>query len=139
MNNNQKKSDLDGFVLFTETKGTTYDLSVAVIMSKSNIRLTGGAKKLLEGAAYVNIFFDESGKRMMLRKAEKGNANIFRLNAGQNLLSLAVRKQIRAITGISNIPVWSGVRFEGYQPVPNSVIFDLSKSTVVNFTKGKKK
>ena len=137
--NNQKKNDLDGFVLFTETKGTEYDLTVAMIMSESNIRLTRGAQKLMGGAEFVNIFFDEAGKRMMIRKAEKNNANIFKLSMGKNLLALAVRKQVCAITGISDIPAWSGVRFEGYQPVPAALIFDLSKSTVVHFVKGKKK
>ena len=134
-----KKNDLDGFVLFTETKGTSFDTSVAVIVTESNARLTQGAAKCLNGAEYINIFFDESGRRMMLRKAEKTNANIFRLNGGKNLLSIAVRKQIRTIAGIADIASWSGIRFEGYQPTPSAVIFDLSKSTIVQFSKGKKK
>ena len=132
------KSDLEGFTLFCERKGSSFDLSVAMIMSASCARLTYGAMKCLGNAEYVNVFFDEPGKRMMLRKAEKDNANVFKMSAGHNLVSQAVRKQILAITGSGAAPTWSGYRYEGYQPVPDSVIFDLKKYSVLNFVKRKK-
>lgn len=137
MNLPARKSDLEGFALFPNLKGTQYDLSIAMTTADKHIILTAGTMKSLGNAEAVNVFFDEAGKRMMLRKTEKTNMNAYSIKDKRVTGSAAVAN-ILAIAGIQKEPK-TRVRFEGYCPVGNCVIFDLSKAEKLVNNRGRQK
>ena len=129
------KNIFDGFVLFTACKGIALDHTIgAVITGDRNMRLTDGAISLLGNPEYVNVFFDEPGKRMMIRKAEKDMPNIFRIQA-KSFQCLGVIQHIHFIAGTNTKPGLA-VRFEGIDPKASGcVIIDLNKHTVISTAK----
>jgi len=117
----QINNELEGFVLFQGPR-SGYDASVGLIVTKSYIRLTGGAFRQSGNPQ----FFDEYGKRMMVKKAEKSMANTFKIDPKGYVNSHTVRIYLLNLIGIDDID--KRIRFEGHNPkISDTVIFDLSK------------
>jgi len=121
-------NDLEGFVLFEIRSGLAADLSVSVILTVNYLRLTTTAFRQLGSPEFVNVFFDEHGKRMMLKKADKRNQNIVKVDQKtKSISSVSLRMMIQKISGVE---ASGGHRFrlDGYNPHCNdTVIFDLAK------------
>ena len=123
------KNELDGFVIFRANR-SGYDMSVGLIICNTGMRLTDGAFRQCGSPEYVNVFFDEAGKRMMLKKAEKNMANVYKLS-GKYITSTTVRTHMLYIAEAS-AERGASLRIEGHNPgAPNTIIFDLSKCQVL--------
>ena len=118
-------SDLEGFVLFTGKK-TGYDPTIALTVGSTFVRMTDGALRVCGDPEFVNVFFDECGMRMMIKKAEKNMRNVFPSKNGL-IKSNAVRNFLLALISVE-AKTGMKIRFEGHNPhAQHTVIFDLSK------------
>lgn len=119
------KNDLEGFVLF-EGRRHGYDPTVGLIVTKTSIRLTGGAWRQCGSPFSVNVFFDDKQKRMMIKKADPKDANIYKCSNHGVIGSNAVRGYLKNLAGIAEEA--DKIRFEGHNPgVRDTVIFELDK------------
>lgn len=127
--------DLDGFKLFRNEKGNRVCPYVCALMvAKTSIGLSLTACEMLEYPTYVNIFFDDKRRRVMISKAEAGFPNIFILTLQGSksgtrrcqINSNEFRRHLQELAGFD----FSGKRFliRGYKADASqpSVIFELA-------------
>ena len=123
------KNELEGFVIFRGSR-SGYDLSVGIVVTGTSIRLTEGAFQQCGSPEYVNVFFDDTTKRMMIKKAEKKMANVFKV-VSKNINSNSIRIKLLH-TAECTVESNKSIRFDGHNPgVVNHIIFDLGKYQVV--------
>ena len=108
--------ELDGFVIYRNEKGNkTAPHACALLVSKYILTLSMTACFLLDDPEYVNIFFDERRRRLMITKAEPDSANSFLLARQGNkpgdrrcvLSAKYLREEVERLAGFS----FDGKRF----------------------------
>lgn len=115
--------ELKGFVLLENPSKDTILLSIGKVILVNKAGLTA-----IGSPMYINVFFDECGKRMMVRKAEKKNENIFFVKKhGISDYSL-LKETILRIIEKEDFPEQTVVSYLGHK-VKNcdSIIFNLGK------------
>ena len=118
------ENELKGFVLFQSARAN--DFSVGIIVGNNGMRLTAGAFRQRGSPEYINVFFDENTKRMMIKKADKRMANIYKVNSSKNITSSSVKAYLLHVAELERLN--EVIRFDGHNPnVPDTVIFDLNK------------
>lgn len=123
------KNELEGFVIFRGAR-SGYDLSVAIVVTGTGISLTEGAFQQCGSPEYINVFFDDTTKRMMIKKADKKTPNVFKI-AAKHINSISVRTKLMHLAGCT-VESNKAIRFDGHNPdAPNHVIFDLEKYQIV--------
>ena len=128
-------SELEGFTVFRNEKGNrTAPHAVAIMVSKHVLSLSMTACQLLHDPVYVNVFFDERRRRMMIVKADPDTPNSFRLakqggeiaNRRCHLTGKYIRTEVEKLAGFS----FDGLRFlirgRKVQASQPSLIFDLA-------------
>ena len=127
--------ELDGFVIYRNEKGNkTAPHACALMVSKYLLTLSMKACQDLDDPAYVNVFFDDRRRRLMITKAEPDAPNSFLLarqgnKAGDRrcaLSSIFVRENVEKLAGFS----FTGLRFliHGHkaQSATPALIFELA-------------
>ena len=128
-------NELDGFVVYRNEKGNrTAPHSIALMVSKRVLSLSMTACQILDDPVYVNIFFDERRRRMMVTKAEEETPNCFMLakqgkeegNRRCYLSAKYLRSEVEKLAGFS----FDGLRFliRGHkaQTTMPALIFELA-------------
>lgn len=128
--------DIDGFTLFRNEKGNRVCPYVCALMvAKTSIGLSLTACEYLEFPKFVNIFFDDKRRRVMISKAEAGYPNIFVLTlqgskSGSRrcqINSNEFRRRLQELAGFD----FTGRKFliRGYKAETSqpSVIFELAE------------
>ena len=111
-------SELDGFVVYRLDEGKGMYISA----SPKQVRISAEAYRRLGSPEYVNAFFDESKKRVMLKKADKRYQNAMHCichSAGRNM-SVCYRgfaDKVMAMFGTK-------MRIHGHQVGDDAMIFD---------------
>ena len=109
-------NELEGFVIYRNEKGNrTAPHSCSIMVSKHVFSLSMTAGQMLEDPVYVNIFFDERRKRMMITKADADMPNTFMLAHQGNkpgdrrcvLSAKYLREEVERLAGFS----FDGLRF----------------------------
>lgn len=127
--------ELDGFVIYRNEKGNkTAPHACALLVSKYILTLSMTACFQLEDPSYVNIFFDERRRRMMIAKTEPDAPNSFLLARQGNkpgdrrcvLSAKFLRAEVERLAGFS----FDGLRFliRGHkaQSSQPALIFELA-------------
>lgn len=128
-------NDLNGFKLFRNEKGNRVCPYVCALMvAKTSIGLSLTACEMLDFPTYVNIFFDDKRRRVMISKAEKDYPNIFVLTL-QGTRSGSRRCQINSAEFRRHLQELAAFDFTGRhflirgykaETVQPSVIFELA-------------
>lgn len=72
-------TELDGFRVFEPKRNQAGEDVIRILINRDGCRITQRCAEVLRGPDYVIAFFDEKGKRLMLKPAEKGMANAIHL------------------------------------------------------------
>ena len=118
---------LAGFVLFPNVKEV-----VQMSIGRGYIRISSDAIRLIGNPEFLNVFFDESGKRMAVKAATEKMPNVFGMgkNTGLNKCAALLEKVLKVAETEwhpGEVIRFDGVKYENY------VIFDLSKSKTVRY------
>ena len=74
----------------------------------------------------MNVFFDENTKRMMIKKANAKDPNVYKCSTKGYINSLVIRKFLLQLIGAEDVD--AQLRFEGHNPgAQSTVIFDLKE------------
>lgn len=118
---------LAGFVLFPNAKEV-----IQFSVGRGYVRLSSDAIRLIGDPSYINVFFDEPGKRMAVKAATEKMPNVFGTgkSAGLNKCATLIEK-ILAVAETEWHPGevirFNGVKYSDY------VIYDLSKPKVTRY------
>ena len=114
--------DLQGFVLLENPSKETILLNIGniVLVNKAGLHA-------ISDPMYVNIFFDECGKRLMIRKADKKCDNIFRVTKSGISDYTLIKSTILRIIEKENFPERTVISYLGHRVKDSDcLIFDLS-------------
>lgn len=109
-------SELDHFVVYKTNRRPVY-----IAAHSKCVGISAGAFVELGKPEFVNVFIDESGKRVMIKKADKKMPNIWKViehRAGQNRcicskpLTAVIREMFGHGTHITGHPVDGGMIFD---------------------------
>ena len=118
---------LAGLVLFQNVKEV-----IQIAIGRGYVRISSDAIRLIGDPSFINVFFDESGKRMAVKAATEKMPNVFAVgkHTGLNKCGVILEKIIQ-VAGVEWHP-GEVIRFNG-QKYSDYVIFDLSKSKTVRY------
>ena len=120
-------SPLEGFVLFKNTPEV-----VQLTVGRGYVRVSSDALRQIGDPECINIFFDESGKRMAVKAADSRMSNIFVVGKNTGLNKCAdLNHRILEIAGIEWHP-GEVIRFNG-QKYEEYVIFSLAKAKITKY------
>lgn len=120
-------SPLEGFVLFKNTPEV-----VQLTVGRGYVRVSSDAMRQIGDPECINIFFDESGKRMAVKAADSRMPNIFVVGKNTGLNRCAdLNHRILEIAGIEWHP-GEVIRFNG-QKYEEYVIFSLAKAKITKY------
>ena len=126
----ETKNELTGFVVYEPRKFRSNGIAFSV--NNRTLRFTTEAVTKIGAPDYVNIFFDDTKKRMLVTAAKKDYKNVFQLRKPSNRLSVrsaifcaALCVQVQRLAGIEDREKL--VSFKGRVYSPTQLIFDLSK------------
>ena len=110
-------SELDHFVVY---KLPPKPVFISVMLK--SVGISSGAYDLLGCPEYVNVFFDECGRRVMIRKSDQTMPNALKVishQGGKNrtLCNSQLTKKVRAM-------LTTGTRMEGHGAGEGTVIFE---------------
>lgn len=114
--------ELKGFALLKNPSKETILLSIGSVVQINKAGLSA-----IGDPVYVNLFFDAFGKRMMVKKAKKGEENVFRVteNAGLTNYGL-IKTTILQIIEKDKFPGQTVVSYLGHKVKDTDcLIFDL--------------
>ena len=93
-------SELDGFVLYKPKPGIK---NIHISIRKRGIGITQTAVEALGGSEYINVFFDDHRRRVMLKHAEADYPNIIRIRnyarSGLMINNLGIAEKLRTWYG----------------------------------------
>ena len=118
---------LAGFVLFPNVKEV-----VQMSIGRGYIRISSDAIRLIGDPHFLNVFFDEPGKRMAVKAADDKMPNTFGMgkNTGLNKCAALLEKVLQVAETEwhpGEVIRFDGVKYSDY------VIFDLSKWKVTRY------
>ena len=110
-------SELDHFVVYKLPEKPTY-----ISVLEKSIGISSGSFDLLGCPEYVNVFFDECGKRVMIKKATKTMPNVFKITSHQGgknrvICSRPLTEKVREMFGDAK-------RIPGHSVSEECMIFD---------------
>ncbi len=115
--------ELKGFVLLENPSRSAVILSVGntMLINRAGLEAIGNPK-------FVNIFFDECGMRMMVKKANPKDENVFRVAKSGLSDQSVIKRRILEITNKEEFPERTVVSYLGHKvKSSDSLIFDLSR------------
>lgn len=102
-------------------------------IGRGYIRISADAIRMIGDPKAINVFFDESGKRMAVKASDVSMPNVFAMGKSTGLNKCAaLLEKIRQISGVEWHP-GEVIRFNGQKYGSDYVIFDLSKSKTVRY------
>lgn len=121
-------SPLEGFVLFPNEREV-----IQLSIGRGYIRISSDAIRLIGDPSFINVFFDETGRRMAVKAATDKMPNTFGMgkNTGLNKCAMLIEK-ILTVAETEWHPS-EVIRFNGRKYGDDYVIFDLSKSKVTKY------
>ena len=118
---------LAGLVLFQNVKEV-----IQIAIGRGYVRISSDAIRLIWDPSFINVFFDESGKRMAVKAATEKMPNVFGTgkNTGLNKCGILMEK----ILEVAEVEWHPGevIRFNGVK-YSDYVIYDLSKPKVTKY------
>ena len=119
---------LAGLVLFKNPPEV-----IQMTIGRGYIRISADAIRMIGDPKVINVFFDESGKRMAVKASDVSMPNVFAMGKSTGLNKCAaLLEKIRQISGVE-YHRGEIIRFGGEKYGSDYVIFDLSKSKTVKF------
>lgn len=119
---------LAGFVLFPNEREV-----IQLSIGRGYIRISSDAIRMIGDPSWINVFFDEPGKRMAVKAATDKMPNTFGMGKNTGLAKCtALLEKIIEISGVEWHP-GEVIRFNGRKYGDDYVIFDLSKSKVTKY------
>ena len=126
----QKTSELEGFVVFANVQKV-----LRLTVSTGSMRISVDAAREIGDPQYINIFFDDNKKRMAIKAATKSMENVFRItNTKVNNMAI-IRDKILKLLEMELVPAGSALRFIGSKTSSGYIIFDLTKSQQIQFSR----
>ena len=111
---------LAGFVIFANTREI-----IQITIGSGYVRLSNDALRVIGSPEAVNVFFDDSRKRMMIKGAKKNMPNIFTFRDKGQLQNYAgIREKILELAEIEYTP-GDNIKINGYKYMGDYVIFHL--------------
>ena len=122
------RNPLDGFVLYKNEKET-----VKLTVGKDYVRVSSDALRMIGEPEYINIFFDETSRRMAVKASDSSMPNVFVVTTAYGISRCAVlREKILEIADIEWKP-GQVIRFNGQKCNHDYVIFDLKRAKITKF------
>ena len=130
-------SELDGFVVVKRNaKQIRNEISIRV--DGGMVRFSAKAMRVLGNPTYINIFFDERQKRMLIVNSAVENENTFKLVGGgkcDHSKCINSDRLVRLVRNVAEVNDYANYLGHLVDGCDDKVIFDLSKP--LNRCKGK--
>ena len=114
-------SELDGFVIYKPKHGDKIHITVR----RRCVGITRSAvDKLGDGVQYINVFFDDNKRRVMIKRAEEGFENTLKICAngtsGLTINSVLIAEKLRG---------WFGkdAQIPGHEAGDGILIFEVER------------
>ena len=85
-------SELDGFILIRPA-AKSYPISLSIVTEHMYVTVSRGAFTALDYPKFCNVFIDANHKRVMVKAAQEGWQNTFRLAQNKNKKSARINNK----------------------------------------------
>lgn len=120
---------LKGFVLFPNTKE-----SLMVTVGSGYVRISADTLRIIGSPTHINVFFDDFGKRMLVKAAKKDMPNVFGFSKSGSIANYGgVREKILQLAEITPQP-GDVIRFFGKKHGDDFAIFCLAEPKITKYS-----